>query len=368
MRWQNNTLVAPHIEQRRIESWAMWTIPKNEEVINIVNKWEEIAKEEKNLINLPERYKHIHSWKVRETYENPDNPEELLIIATDRISTHDVVHKNLIPWKWKTLTTISKYWFSELEKDERTKDIKTQIVKDATWPEDFPEELKERTIIVKKLKALPIEAIVRLYLYWTALKWYNSETWLLATWEDIWKWLKKCSKLTESMFTPSTKEKTWDVNINFNNMLSNLRTWLDENGYESKNAQELAEEIKRQSILMYDFINSKANEKWIIVWDTKFEFWLDENWNLVVIDEVWTPDSSRFWKKEWLKEWEEPESYDKQKARDEVIEYWKTHPENVDINWKHYWEDKFKGYPIKISDDWVLDCQIRYAKMEVLFS
>lgn len=72
--------------------------------------------------------------------------------------------------------------------------------------------------------------------------------------------------------------------------------------------------------------------------------------------------------KEWLKEWEEPESYDKQKARDEVIEYWKTHPENVDINWKHYWEDKFKGYPIKISDNWVSDCQIRYAKMEVLFS
>lgn len=338
------------------------------EVEEIIIDWDhdfEIIEWDGDSIVLLGRFKHKHSWKVRETYENPDNENELIMIATDRISTHDVVHDSIIQWKWKSLTQISNFWFDELKNAYPTNHIRTQIVENPIWPEDFPEELKERSVIVKKLKALPIEAIVRWYLYWSALKGYNAETWLLATWEDIWRDLKKCSKFEEPRFTPSTKSDSWDKNVDFVEMINVLSGWLLENGYQNINPTKLANQIKEYSILMYNHANKIAQEKWIIIWDTKFEFWLDKDWNLTVIDEVLTPDSSRFWTKKGFQEWVEPESFDKQPVRDYVEAYWK---ENSDENWKKLWEKGFKKYPVELPQEVIEACQERYIKMWIVFS
>ena len=208
-----------------------------------------IEKNGEKSVTLPDRYKYIHSWKVRETFEHPDFPDQLMIIATDRISTHDIVHKGTIPWKWEVLTQISNFWFEKFKTNPSTSHIKTHVVENPVWPDDFPEELKSRTVIVKKLKALPIEAILRWYLYWSALKWYNTETWLLKTWEDVWKNLKKSSKLKEPLFTPSTKSNSWDVNIDFDWMVLKLEEWLPKNGFGNIDASALANKIREYTIL-----------------------------------------------------------------------------------------------------------------------
>lgn len=347
------------------------TEPQTGDEVGEIIDWDfdfEIIDEVKEDVVLPARFQHTHSWKVRESYENPDNPEQLILIATDRISTHDVVHDSIVPWKWESLTQISNFWFNELKNEYKTNHIRSHVVENPVWPEDFPEELKARSVIVKKLKALPVEAIVRQYLFWSALGWYNKETWLLATWEDIWKWLQKCSKFENPRFTPSTKSDWWDINVSFDVMVWKLKEWLVENNYKDVDAFILAKRIEGYSTIIYNHANKIAQEKWIIIWDTKFEFWLDDEWNLYVIDELVTPDSSRFWKQEWFEEWKEPESYDKQPVRDYVIAFWKSHPERTDKNWKHYWEEGFKWYPIELSPQVIEACQERYIKMKIAFS
>lgn|GEM_PF-2248738 len=122
-------------------------------------------------IELPSRYKKIHSGKVRDTYECPDNPEYSIIVATDRVSTHDVVHKTAIPNKGVVLTQMSYFWFHFLKNNPETADIKTHIPdENILLPADFPTEHRERAMIVKKLTALPAEAIVRGFLYGSVLK------------------------------------------------------------------------------------------------------------------------------------------------------------------------------------------------------
>lgn len=278
---------------------------------------------------LPERYKHFHTWKVRETYINPDNENELIIIATDRISTHDVVHNSLIPGKWTCLTQISNHWFDVLSKDERTKHIPSQMISPQKFPDDFPEEYKSRAIVVKRLKALPIEAIVRWYLYGSALKWYNAETWYLATWEQVWSGLDKCSKFSSPLFTPSIKMKEeHDVNVDFAWMLNKLKEFFD---WDEDKALEYAKKIEEYSMTIYKVINEYAQKKWVTLWDTKFEFWIDENGELYIIDEICTPDSSRYWTSHTIVEWQEPVSHDKQAVRDYVVE-------ESEKQWKKAWE------------------------------
>jgi phosphoribosylaminoimidazole-succinocarboxamide synthase len=180
------------------------------------------------LKNLPERYKRIHQGKVRDTYEHPDIPDQLIIIATDRVSTHDVVHKNTVPGKGEILTQISNFWFQYFSEHSDTKHIKTQKVKDFEFPRDFPDYLKKRAIIVQKLKPLPTEAIVRWYHYGSATKWYDSETGKLSTGIFVGTGLEKCSPYEEAIFTPSTKGMV-DININFEWMITHIDTWLQEN-------------------------------------------------------------------------------------------------------------------------------------------
>lgn len=321
--------------QEQIESWDL------DQIFDVV---------------LPKRYNHIHAGKVRETYQHPDNSDQLIMIATDRISTHDIVHKNRIPWKGKVLTTVSNFWFNYFKTQEATKDIPTQLVENAQFPTDFPEQYKNQAIIVKKLNALPVEAIVRDRLYGSIVSGYNAETGMLATGEFVGTWLIKWSSFDETKFTPSTKGKV-DVNINFDDMANIIKERLQKNHpqYVDK-AGEYAEQIKDYSIKMFTVAKELTTSKWIILADTKFEFAIDNNWILHIIDEVLTPDSSRYRKADGYVEWEEPESFDKQDTRDYVME---TRKKN--------WQTKRKP-SLALPSDVIEKTQERYTKLQEIFN
>lgn len=340
------------------EPWSWWTW---KEVANVL--WSKDDPKLQWRPNLPGRYKLKYSWKVRELYTHPDDSSLYIIIASDRISTHDVVHYGTVPWKGKALTQMSKFWFGDIKQNPVTHRIQNQL-SGATLPDDFPEEYKESTVVVKKMKALPIEAIVRGYLYGSALKWYNSTTWQLDTGEYIWEGLKKCSKFQEAMFTPSTKSNDKDINISFEKMVEILKEWLPNNGYASLNAQNVAEDIRWKSLAIYNHANNVAQEKWLILGDTKIEFGLDELGRVVIIDELCTADSSRLWTANTVIEWEEPESHDKQPVRDYVIDYWKNHP---DKNRKYYWDEGFEKYPVEIPQAILDQCDERYQWVNKTF-
>ena len=328
------------------ERWPNWVSPQ---------VWVLLSGKQKEWCpDLPERYTLFHSWKVRETYEHPEDSESLIMIATDRISTHDVVHHWLIPWKGKALTQMSNYWFKYFSEHDDTKNIPNHLL-NTSLPDDFPEELRNQAIVVQKLTPLPIEAIIRGYLYGSALAWYDSETWRLKTWEYVGKWLHKCSKFEKPLFTPSTKSDKWDENVNFETMVQNLKFWLQDNWYENINADELAKQIQDYSLRIYNTANSHAQEKWLILWDTKFEFALDKNWKLIVIDEVCTGDSSRLWVSHTVIEWKEPTSKDKQPVRDFVSDYWKVNPEK-------------KKQPVQIPPAITEDTSECYQDISTIFS
>lgn len=285
-----------------------------------------LDKVQEALQNLPERYKKVHQWKVRDTYDHPDYPNQLIIIATDRVSTHDVVHKNTVPGKWEILTQISNFWFQYFSEHPDTKHIKTQKVKDFEFPQGFPDYLKKRAIIVQKLNPLPTEAIVRWYHYGSAAKWYDSETGKLSTWIFVGTGLEKCSQYEKPIFTPSTKGKV-DININFEQMIQHIDDWIQENDMENKigkklDAGKIAHTIREYSLTLYRVANEYAKSKWITLGDTKFEFALNQHGEVVLIDEACTPDSSRFWTSFSVIVWEEPESHDKQPLREEAIRLW----------------------------------------------
>ncbi len=311
---------------------------------------------------LPRRYKKIHSGKVRETYHHPDADNLLIMVATDRISTHDVIHHALVPGKWKTLTRMSNFWFDNFSKHPDTWDIPNQLAPaNVKFPDDFPAEYRESAVIAKKMKPLPIEAIMRGYLYGSALKWYDKNTWKLATWQFVWKWLDKCSKFDKPLFTPSTKSDGGDVNVNFEEMVETLDRWLQDNWYSHFDPLTLANRVKDYSERLYKRANNVAQERWLILWDTKFEFGLDINGQLTLIDEACTADSSRLWTADSVVEWKEPEAHDKQPVRDYVIEYWKNNP---DKNGKYYPDKWFKKYPVEIPAEILAECIDRYDDVD----
>lgn len=309
---------------------------------------------------LPIRYKHIHAGKVRETYQHPDNPDQLIMIATDRISTHDVVHKNRIPWKGKVLTTVSNFWFNYFKTQEATKGIPTQLIENAQFPADFPDQYKDKAIIVKKLHALPVEAIVREYLYGSALKdskgnSYNPNTWKLFTGEYVWENLKKCSKFKEPLFTPSTKGKV-DVNINFEDMAQIIKNRLKEKHPEHiDKAEQYAQQVKEYTLKMFTTARDYAATKGITIADTKFEFAIDDNGVLHIIDEMLTPDSSRFWDAESIEEGKEPISFDKQDTREYVAQ---TREER--------WQKEEKP-SLELPNDIISKTQKRYTNLQEIF-
>ena len=242
----------------------------------------------------------IGRGKVRDIY-NVDK-DNLLIVTSDRLSAFDVVLPDPIPTKGIVLTQISNFWFKMMEDiipNHLTNTQLSTVIRD----EKILEELESRSIIVKKLNPLPIEAVVRSYLIGSGWRDYQATGKVCGI--DIPKNIEQAGKLPETIFTPATKAPSGehDENISFAETSALI-------------GEELARQVRDISIAIYDRASSYASERGIIIADTKFEFGLDENKKLYVIDEMLTPDSSRFWPKEKYATGISPPSFDKQFVRD----------------------------------------------------
>jgi phosphoribosylaminoimidazole-succinocarboxamide synthase len=240
--------------------------------------------------------------KVRDIY---DLGETLLIVATDRISAFDVVMPNPIPDKGMVLTQISRFWF------EATKDIVPNHLI-STEVEDFPEAcrpyreiLAGRTMWVRKAEPLPVECVVRGYL--SGSGWGEYQTRGEVCGIRLSEGLVESSKLEEPIFTPATKAEagTHDENISFEQVVELV-------------GRERAEQIKAISISIYQRARETAEKRGIIIADTKFEFGISDG-DLLLIDEVLTPDSSRFWSKDEYRPGGPQKSFDKQFLRDYLL-------------------------------------------------
>ncbi|NIO05643.1 MAG: phosphoribosylaminoimidazolesuccinocarboxamide synthase [Proteobacteria bacterium] len=240
--------------------------------------------------------------KVRDIY---DLGEQLLIVATDRISAFDVIMPNPIPEKGRILNQISRFWF------ENTEDIVVNHMI-ATRVEEFPkvcrryqEILEGRSMLVSKAQTLPVECVVRGYLSGSGWKEYSNTGEICGI--QLPRGLQESSKLQEPIFTPATKEElgAHDENIPFEQVVDKI-------------GRDMAEKVRDLSIAIYLKARDLADERGIIIADTKFEFGLLGD-TLILIDEILTPDSSRFWPKDEYAPGRPQQSFDKQFLRDYLL-------------------------------------------------
>lgn len=256
-------------------------------------------------IHIMKEYTPVKEGKVREIYDVGDN---LVIVATDRISCFDVILDNVITDKGKVLTQMSKFWF------DLTKDIVPNhmiSVDTNDMPEFFRNEKFEgRSMLVKKLTMLPVECIVRGYITGTAWAEYQKSGTVCKT--PVVSGLVESQKFPEAIFTPSTKAEIGehDENVSYQECIEYLEKRFPGKG------ETYASKIRDYSLAIYNKCADYANERGIIIADTKFEFGLDEDGNVVLGDEVLTPDSSRFWDKAQYEPGRGQFSFDKQFARD----------------------------------------------------
>lgn len=242
--------------------------------------------------------KKIISGKVREVYDLEDG--RMIIVTTDRISAFDVILPTIIPDKGKVLNAISNFWF-DYTKDIVKNHMISSDLKD--MPIEFQKpEFEGRTILVKKLKMIPYEVIVRGYMFGSMYEAYKKGEEFLGHKFD--KEYQQAEKLDEPIVTPSTKAaQGHDINVTLDYMKQNL-------------GEELGSKIEQVALAIYKKCYDHAAKNGIIIADTKFEFGLDENGDLVLADEILTPDSSRFWNAAEYKVGTSPASYDKQFVRD----------------------------------------------------
>lgn len=263
---------------------------------------------EARLNSLPLQYR----GKVRDIFSIDD--QHMLIVTTDRLSAFDVVLPDPIPRKGIVLTAISNFWFDKSQTLVKNH-LSNLSLLDVVDNEADRALLEDRTIIVKKLKALPVEAIVRGYIIGSGWKDYQQTGTICGL--ELPEGLQQAEKLPETIYTPSTKAEIGghDENISFEKTVELV-------------GEELANQIKDVSIKLYEMAAEFALEKGIIIADTKFEFGLDENDELVLMDEILTPDSSRFWPVNSYEVGISPPSYDKQYVRDylETLDWNKTAP------------------------------------------
>ena len=249
--------------------------------------------------------------KVRDIY---DLGEELLIVASDRLSAFDVVMANGIPYKGIVLTQISKFWFEFLSPEVEHHVISYDV---ADFPAPFCDragELAGRSMLVKKCEPLPVECVVRGYLAGSGWKEYKEHGTVCG--QKLPEGLKQCEKLPELLFTPATKAErgTHDENINFERCVEIL-------------GAERAEYVQDYSMSIFEKASEYAESKGIILADTKFE-WGVVDGGIILIDEVLTPDSSRFWPADKYEAGRDQESFDKQFVRNylESINFDKSGP------------------------------------------
>jgi len=240
--------------------------------------------------------------KVRDMY---DLGETLLMVATDRISAFDVIMPDPVPQKGKILTQISLFWFDAMKPVISNHVISSNVDDYPEICKPYAEMLRGRSILVKKAEPLPVECVVRGYISGSGWKSYQESGIVCGI--KLPDGLQESEKLPEPIFTPSTKEEVGihDVNINFEEAVKII-------------GRNLAEKVKEISLSIYKKGAELADKKGIIIADTKFEFGIFEN-NIILIDELLTPDSSRFWPKESYSPGQSQKSYDKQYLRDYLI-------------------------------------------------
>lgn len=266
--------------------------------------------------------------KVRNVYDLGD---KILIVVTDRISAFDVVFPNLIPNKGKVLNSISEFWFNYTKDIVDNHAITTDVSQYPEGLSQFKEELQGRSMLVKKIKMVEAECIVRGYLEGSGLKDYNATGSICGI--KLPEGLKQGDKLPEPIFTPSTKaSEGHDQNVSFEELCNIIGT-------------DLANKLKETSIALYNKASKYAESKGIILADTKFEFGLEDG-KLVVADEMFTPDSSRFWDMKEYEPGRPQKSFDKQFLR----EYLES------IDW-----DKKPPAPV-LPDDVVRNTELKYIE------
>jgi phosphoribosylaminoimidazole-succinocarboxamide synthase len=261
---------------------------------------------------LVTQYPLIHQGKVRDSFAIDD--EHLLIVASDRLSAFDVVMAEPIPGKGEILTRISNFWFQRTRQiiPNHLSDI---AVADVIGNPRLLEILQHRAVVVRRLKPLLVEAVVRGYLIGSGWKDYQATGQVCGI--RLPPGLRQADRLPETLFTPSNKAAAGehDSNIDFAAVVDLV-------------GAELAAQIRDASIRIYEFAVQHAAARGIIIADTKFEFGLDRDGRLLLMDEVLTPDSSRFWPEESYAPGTSPPSYDKQFVRDylETLDWDKRPP------------------------------------------
>ena len=248
--------------------------------------------------------------KVRDVY---DLGEDLLIVATDRVSAFDVVLPTAIPDKGKVLTQLSLFWFREMEEIIENHLVETDVDKYPAPLQKYRNQLRGRSMVVKKAKTVPAECVVRGYLAGSGWKDYRETGTVCGI--TLTPNLVESAKLPEPVFTPSTKaEVGHDTNMCFDDLTVFV-------------GQSLAEQLRDASMRIFKKASDVAEKRGILIADTKFEFGIIDG-KLKVIDEMLTPDSSRFWSAKEYKPGKSQESYDKQIIRDYLnsLDWDKTYP------------------------------------------
>ena len=259
-----------------------------------------------------QEFKPVKEGKVREIY---DIGENLIMVATDRISAFDVILKNKVTKKGAVLTQMSRFWF------DYTKDVVTNhmvSVDSADMPEFFrTPDFAGNSMLCKKLRMIPVECIVRGYITGSGWKSYQADGTVCGI--KLPEGLKECDKLPEPIYTPSTKAEIGDhdENIDFERSIEVLEKEFPGHG------EYYATKIRDYTIALYKKCADYALTRGIIIADTKFEFGVDENGEVVLADVMLTPDSSRFWPVEGYEPGHDQPSFDKQFVRN----YLKAHPE-----------------------------------------
>lgn len=272
-------------------------------------------------------YKHLASGKVRDIYDVDENT--LLMVVSDRISAYDHSLDPAIPDKGRVLTATSKFFFDSI-------DFPNHLAGPLD-DERIPEEVLGRAMVVKKLDMLPFECVARGYLTGSGLKEYQESGTVCGI--ELPEGLSEASRLPEPIFTPATKAEQGehDENVSFDVVVAKM-------------GKERAEELRDATLRIYSEAARIAEEKGIILADTKFEFGLDENGTLILADEVLTPDSSRYWPADTYEEGKVQPSFDKQYVRN-----WLTSPESG-------WDQAADTTPPHLPDDVVEATRARYVE------
>lgn len=273
--------------------------------------------------------------KVRDIY---DLGETFLIVATDRLSAFDVVLPDPIPGKGKVLTKISLFWFKQIENIIQNHVITSDVDKFPVECHKYSDILADRSLLVKKAVPFPIECVVRGYISGSGWSSYKESGNICGI--PLPTGLIESDKLPETIFTPSTKEEAGlhDINISFNEAINII-------------GKDFAERLRNYSINIYETCRNIADKLGIIIADTKFEFGLYKD-EIILIDEILTPDSSRFWPKESYAPGGSQKSYDKQFVRDYLI--------------KLDWNKKYPGP--KLPDDIIKKTSLKYFEALNLFT